>query len=77
MVFGGKVGRVKFRYGKVSFVKYDGKGVLRGIKNLLIVGRYYFFVVLEVLREFDVSVVFFDDNVVMGIRYRKFLIEGF
>lgn len=30
MVFGGKVGRVKFRYGKVSFVKYDGKGVLRG-----------------------------------------------
>lgn len=44
---------------------------------MLIVGRYYFFVVLEVLREFDVSVVFFDDNVVMGIRYRKFLIEGF
>ncbi|BAD84444.1 anthranilate synthase, component II [Thermococcus kodakarensis KOD1] len=74
--FGGKVGRVKPRHGKASPVKHDGKGVLRGIKNPLTAGRYHSLAVLEVPREFDVSAVSLDDNVVMGIRHRKLPIEG-
>lgn len=74
--FGGKVGRVKPRHGKASPVKHDGKGVLRGIKNPLTAGRYHSLAVLEVPREFEVSAVSLDDNVVMGIRHRKLPIEG-
>lgn len=74
--FGGKVGRVKPRHGKASPVKHDGKGVLRGIKNPLTAGRYHSLAVLEVPREFEVSAVSLDDNLVMGIRHRKLPIEG-
>ncbi|MBP1912810.1 aminodeoxychorismate/anthranilate synthase component II [Thermococcus stetteri] len=74
--FGGKVGRVRPRHGKASPVRHDGKGVLRGIKNPLIAGRYHSLAVLEVPKEFEVSAVSLDDNVIMGIRHRKLPIEG-
>ncbi|ALV62726.1 Anthranilate synthase, amidotransferase component [Thermococcus sp. 2319x1] len=74
--FGGKVGRVNPRHGKASPVGHDGKGVLRGVKNPLRAGRYHSLAVLEVPREFEVSAVSLDDNVVMGIRHRKLPIEG-
>ncbi len=49
---------------------------MRGIKNPLTAGRYHSLAVLEVPREFEVSAVSLDDNVVMGIRHRKLPIEG-
>jgi len=64
------------RHGKPSPVRHDGKGVLRGIKNPLIAGRYHSLAVLEVPQEFEVSAVSLDDSVIMGIRHRKLPIEG-
>ncbi len=75
-VFGGRVDRVKPRHGKASPVKHDGKGVLRGIKNPLMAGRYHSLAVKEVPRGFEVSAVSMDDNVIMGIRHKKRPLEG-
>lgn len=72
-VFGGKVGKVKPVHGKASVVRHDSKGIFKGVKNPLKVGRYHSLAVLEVPESFKVSALS-DDGVIMGIR--KDSIEG-
>lgn len=64
-------------HGKVSSVRHDGKGLFKGIKNMLNVTRYHSLVVdkktlpdcLEVTCETS-------DGVVMGLRHKSYFIEG-
>ncbi|RLI85743.1 MAG: aminodeoxychorismate/anthranilate synthase component II [Archaeoglobales archaeon] len=74
-VFGGLVGRVKPVHGKSSFVEHDGRGIFRGVKNPIEVGRYHSLAVLRVPRGFKVTARS-EDGVVMGLRSRDGRIEG-
>jgi anthranilate synthase/aminodeoxychorismate synthase-like glutamine amidotransferase len=76
--FGGKVIRAeKLMHGKISVIKHDGRGVFRGVKRPLEVARYHSLVVekksLPKVLEITAST---PDGVVMGIRHRKFKVEG-
>jgi anthranilate synthase/aminodeoxychorismate synthase-like glutamine amidotransferase len=64
-------------HGKQSAIRHDGKGIYRGIEQNFIAGRYHSLVIeketipdtLEVTAETD-------DGIIMGIRHKKFPIEG-
>lgn len=77
-VFGGKVVHApKLMHGKTSAVKHDGKGVFNGINNPFTATRYHSLVldpdsIPDMLEVTATS----DDTVIMGIRHRKFPIEG-
>lgn len=64
-------------YGKVYSINYINKGVFRGFKNFLNVIRYYLLIVdfNIVLKELEIIVII-DKGEIMGIRYKKYLIEG-
>lgn len=76
--FGGKVVRAKIlMHGKVSKIKHDGKTCFQDLPNPLTVGRYHSLIVereslpdcLEITSETD-------DGIIMGIRHKKYKIEG-
>jgi len=77
-VFGGRVVRAPaVMHGKTSMIHHGGDGVLRGLPNPFEATRYHSLVVeresvpesLEVTAEAD-------DGTVMGLRHRRFPIEG-
>lgn len=77
-VYGAKVVRAKkLMHGKSSLVKHDGRGVFRGLPREFEVARYHSLVVdpRTVGRDLVVSART-DGNVVMGLRHRRFPIEG-
>ncbi|MBW9152085.1 aminodeoxychorismate/anthranilate synthase component II [Clostridium estertheticum] len=77
-VFGGKIvpGRQPV-HGKVSAIKHSGKYIFKDIKSPMKVTRYHSLIVerdslpevLEITSETD-------DGVIMGIRHKKYFIEG-
>lgn len=65
------------RHGKSSGVRHDGKGVYRGLDNPFSAVRYHSLVVEEVSLSEEIAVTARSaDGVVMGIRHRRFPVEG-
>jgi len=76
--YGGKVGRAdEIRHGKSSLIYHDGKGVLSGLPYPFEAIRYHSLVVVRdsIPECFDIS-AWTGDGVVMGLRHRKFPLEG-
>ena len=77
--FGGKVTNAGcVRHGKTSLVKHTDSELFKGVKNPFRATRYHSLVgdktiIPEIL---EVTASAEDDGEVMGIRHRKFLIEG-
>lgn len=77
-VFGGTVIHApKLMHGKTSTVKHDGKGVFSGLENNFTATRYHSLILdpQNIPDELEVTATS-DDEVVMGVRHRKFPIEG-
>jgi anthranilate synthase/aminodeoxychorismate synthase-like glutamine amidotransferase len=75
--YGGKVMRaVELMHGKTSVIEHDGEGVYSGLDGPLTVGRYHSLVVGQDLPG-DLKVTArTTDGTVMGIRHRRYPIEG-
>ena len=76
--FGGSVVKGKEPvHGKLSLVTHDNKGIFKGIPNPFTVTRYHSLIVEKdnISKELEVSAIT-SDGVVMGIRHKKYLIEG-
>lgn len=76
-VFGGKIVRTLPVHGKTSEIHHDSKTIFRGIKNPFIATRYHSLMIkresipscLEISAETE-------DEIVMGIRHKQFVVEG-
>lgn len=64
-------------HGKVHSIKHNNKGVFEGLKNPLNVTRYHSLIIDEssLPEELEVTAVT-NKNEIMGIRHKKYLIEG-
>jgi anthranilate synthase component 2 len=76
--FGGKVVRApKLMHGKISVIRHDGRGVFARLPDSLEVTRYHSLVVdKDSLPSCLVVTATTDDGLIMGIRHRKFAVEG-
>ncbi len=78
-VFGGEVKKApRMMHGKTSVIEHDGKGVFKGLKKAIEVTRYHSLHVAEesLPRSLAITARSIDDGVVMGLRHRKYSIEG-
>jgi anthranilate synthase/aminodeoxychorismate synthase-like glutamine amidotransferase len=76
--FGAKIVRApKLFHGKTSDIEHDGKGVFRSIQNPLTATRYHSLIVerKSLPRTLQISAET-HDGVIMGLRHRKFKVEG-
>jgi anthranilate synthase/aminodeoxychorismate synthase-like glutamine amidotransferase len=80
--FGGQVVRAKnLMHGKTSPVEHDGKTIFRGLASPMTATRYHSLIVSEdgLPRDLEVSAWTRDRDgtrVIMGLRHRKFPVEG-
>jgi anthranilate synthase/aminodeoxychorismate synthase-like glutamine amidotransferase len=80
--FGGKVVRARnLMHGKTSQVEHDGKTIFRGLASPMMATRYHSLIVQEenLPAELEVSARTTDAGavkVIMGLRHRKFPVEG-
>ena len=80
--FGGKVVRAKnLMHGKTSSVEHDGKGVFEGVISPMTATRYHSLIVSEesLPTELEVSAWTKEKDgsrVIMGLRHKKFSLEG-
>ncbi|MFZ1132621.1 MAG: aminodeoxychorismate/anthranilate synthase component II [Terriglobales bacterium] len=80
--FGGQVVRAKnLMHGKTSQVEHDGRTIFRGLLSPMIATRYHSLIVSEddLPSELEVSAWTHDSDgtrVIMGLRHRKFPVEG-
>jgi anthranilate synthase/aminodeoxychorismate synthase-like glutamine amidotransferase len=80
--FGGKVVRAKtLMHGKTSQVEHDGKTVFRGVSSPMTATRYHSLIVSEesLPEELEVSAHSVERDgtrVIMGLRHKKFPVEG-
>jgi len=77
-VFGGKVIRAKkILHGKTSKIHHDGKTIFENIENPFTATRYHSLIVeRESLPDCFTLSAWTEDNTVMGIRHKKYKIEG-
>ncbi len=78
-VFGGEVVRAKhLMHGKTSEIQHDGKGVFAGMPAPFTATRYHSLIAKEnsLHEDLQVSATSLDDHYVMGVRHRRFPIEG-
>ena len=77
-VFGGKVMRAtNVLHGKTSKIHHDGKKIFKNIENPFIATRYHSLIVeRESLPDCFTLSAWTEDNTVMGIRHKKYNIEG-
>ncbi|MGD0817366.1 MAG: aminodeoxychorismate/anthranilate synthase component II [Methanomassiliicoccales archaeon] len=74
--FGGTVTRAaELMHGKTSVIEHDGEGVFAGLEGSMVVGRYHSLVVSDVPESLKVTART-ADGTIMGIRHRRFPIEG-
>ena len=76
--FGATVTRARSQmHGKTSDIRHDGKGVFAGLSNPFVATRYHSLIVLAetVTDELEITART-DDGQVMGLRHRRFPIEG-
>jgi len=80
--FGGNVVRAKnLMHGKTSQVEHDGKTIFQGVSSPMTATRYHSLIVAEeqLPAELEVSAWTHDRDgtrVIMGLRHRKFAVEG-
>jgi anthranilate synthase/aminodeoxychorismate synthase-like glutamine amidotransferase len=80
--FGGQVVRAKnLMHGKTSQVEHDGKTIFRGLSSPMTATRYHSLIVNEdgLPSDLEVSASTLDKDgtrVIMGLRHRKFSVEG-
>jgi anthranilate synthase component 2 len=77
--FGGKVaGASRLMHGKTSRIVHDGQGVLKGVKNPFEATRYHSLAIQKdsIPPELRVTALSMDDGEIMGVRHRKYPIEG-
>ena len=80
--FGGEVVRAKtLMHGKTSSVEHDGRTIFRGLESPMTATRYHSLIVREegLPRDLEVSAWTRDRDgtrVIMGLRHRKFPVEG-
>jgi anthranilate synthase/aminodeoxychorismate synthase-like glutamine amidotransferase len=80
--FGGQVVRAQnLMHGKTSQVEHDGKTIFRGLSSPMTATRYHSLIVAEegLPRDLEVSAWTRDQDgtqVIMGLRHRKFPVEG-
>jgi len=78
-VFGGRVVKAKrLMHGKTSPVRHDGRGIFEGIENPFIATRYHSLVGEEESLPdcFEISAKALDDGEIMGVRHRRYPIDG-
>ena len=76
--FGGRVIRAqKLMHGKTSEIEHDGRGVFKNLPKPFTATRYHSLIVEResLPSELEISAET-DDGVIMGLRHRKFRIEG-
>ncbi|HVW76018.1 MAG TPA: aminodeoxychorismate/anthranilate synthase component II [Alloacidobacterium sp.] len=76
--FGGDVVRApQLMHGKTSEVKHDGKTIFKGLANPMTCTRYHSLIVAEkgLPEELEVTART-ADGTIMGLRHRKFAVEG-
>jgi anthranilate synthase/aminodeoxychorismate synthase-like glutamine amidotransferase len=80
--FGGQVVRAKYlMHGKTSQIEHDGKTIFRGLTSPMTATRYHSLIVAEdgLPEDLEVSASTRDHDgtrVIMGLRHRKFPVEG-
>ena len=80
--FGGRVIRAKkVMHGKTSKVEHDGRTIFRGVESPMTATRYHSLIVADdhLPPELEVSAHAVEDDgtrVIMGLRHKKFLVEG-
>ena len=75
-VFGGRIGQARaLLHGKTSRVRHDGLGVYRGLPDEIEAGRYHSLAAIEVPEALVVTAQT-EDGEVMGVRHRRYPIEG-
>ncbi len=77
-VFGGRVVRApRLMHGKTSEIRHDGKTVFRGLPQPFVATRYHSLIVArEGLPRCLAITAESDDGVIMGLRHRKYPVEG-
>jgi anthranilate synthase/aminodeoxychorismate synthase-like glutamine amidotransferase len=76
-VFGGTVVRTAVMHGKTSPIHHDGIGVFEGLPQPLVATRYHSLVVSADGLPADLVIsATTDDGTIMGLRHRRFDIEG-
>ncbi len=76
--FGGEIVRAKcLMHGKVSLIFHDGKTIFKNIENPFEATRYHSLSIKKetLSNEFEIS-AWTQDGEIMGIRHKKFLVEG-
>ncbi len=79
VAFGGRVSRAKnLMHGKTSEIKHDGRTIYKGVKNPLVATRYHSLAIEKnsLPDELEISARSMDDGIIMGVRHRKYTIEG-
>ena len=77
--FGGTVSFAgEIVHGKTSIVKHDGKGIYKGVRQDIAVTRYHSLAGTHetVPEELEVTSWTTDRNVIMGVRHKRFTVEG-
>jgi anthranilate synthase component 2 len=77
--FGGRIIRAKnIMHGKTSLIVHDGISIFEGVKNPFEATRYHSLVgdPKTVPKELEVSAYSSDDKEIMGIRHKRYPIEG-
>lgn len=77
-VFGGKIVRAKeIIHGKTSKLIHNGKGIYFGLEQGILVGRYHSLIIeRETLPECLEITSELADGTIMGVRHKKFEVEG-
>lgn len=74
--FGGIVGKApEVLHGKPSKITHDGKTIYKNLANPFQVGRYHSLTGLKIPEALAISAKS-DSNIVMGVRHKKFFVEG-
>jgi len=76
--FGGNIIRAKkLMHGKTSRISHDDKTIFKGLKNPFVATRYHSLAIEEKTLPADLLVsARSEDNEIMGVRHKKFVIEG-
>lgn len=78
VAFGGSVARAKtLMHGKTSKIKHDGKTIYRGVDNPFIATRYHSLAIQKqnFPEELEISATS-EDGIIMGVRHRRYAVEG-
>jgi anthranilate synthase/aminodeoxychorismate synthase-like glutamine amidotransferase len=65
-------------HGKTSTIRHDGKGIFSGLGGPFVATRYHSLVAQDdsLPEDLEVTATSLDDGYVMGVRHRRYPIEG-